>query len=74
MPQVRMISKPRPPRSRTPVRRIQIEEFPRSSSSSSDEMMPLRSAMKQPQHVRINTIPTVKNIKRRAPPTPIVAE
>jgi hypothetical protein len=36
--------------------------------------MPLRSAMKQPQHVRINTIPTVKNIKRRAPPTPIVAE
>jgi hypothetical protein len=74
MPQVRMISTPKPVRSRTPVRRIQIEEYPGSSSSSSDEIMPLRSAMKQPQHVRINTIPTVKTIKRRAPPTPIVAE
>ena len=54
-------------RSRTPVRRTQIvEEYARSSS---EETMPLNTLVPY-RTVRVNEIPEVRSIKRRAPQAP----
>jgi hypothetical protein len=71
-PMVKCMSRQVPVRQRTPTRRINIEEYGKSSSSE-EEYVPLQGAMKAYKKVRLDEIPQVKTIKRRAPTSPLVS-
>jgi hypothetical protein len=65
MPQVKCMMTPMSVKSRTPIRCINIEEYAESSSES--EEMPYNRRTRQ---VRLNDVPEVRVIKRRAPTPP----
>ena len=71
IPEVKCLSTPVSVRPRTLSRRIQtINEYRTEQTSSEDDIMPYRSAMKPYKQVRMDMTPTIKVVKRRAPPTP----
>ncbi len=69
MPQVKCMTAPMSVKMKTPTRRINIEEY----SSSESEEMPFTMRTRR---VRLNDVPEVKIVKRRAltPPSTLVTE
>jgi hypothetical protein len=65
MPQVKCMTAPMSVRMKTPTRRINIEEYAESSSESEEMPYTMRT-----RRVRLNDVPEVKIVKRRAPTPP----
>ena len=65
MPQVKCMTAPMSVKMKTPTRRINIEEYAESSSESEEMPFTMRT-----RRVRLNDVPEVKIVKRRAPTPP----